>query len=243
MKSIPISKVTDYVEDNIGKFHSARLASLRKLKLEQILRRKNPYLFKAKNVRTSESLVRAILDAHLSSNEETKFGEFFEKLAIFVSEAAFDGKKSSTEGIDLEFQRGGKRYIVSVKSGPNWGNSSQIKKMVQNFRTAKRVLRANNPDSEIVAVNGCCYGKDANPDKGDYYKYCGQAFWQFISGNSELYLDLIVPIGYKAKEKNKDFLDEYYRIINLFTSEFSNKFCKNGNIDWEALVKFNSAKK
>ncbi|MBN1690600.1 MAG: cytosolic protein [Dehalococcoidia bacterium] len=243
MKSIPISIVSDYVEDNIGKFHSARLASLQKLKLEQILRRKNPYLFKAKNVRTSESLVRAILDAHLSSNEETKFGEFFEKLAIFVSETAFDGKKSSTEGIDLEFQRKGKRYIVSVKSGPNWGNSSQIKKMVQNFKTAKRVLRAHNPDSEIIAVNGCCYGKDSNTDKGDYYKYCGQAFWEFISGNSNLYLDLIVPIGHKAKEKNKEFIDEYYRIVNLFTAEFSNKFCKDGNIDWEALVKFNSSVK
>jgi len=243
MKSIPISRITNYVEENIYKFHAARLASFKDLKLEHILKRKNPYLFRAKNVLTSESLIRALLDAHLSSNEETKFGEFFEKLAIFISETAADGKKSSTEGIDLEFKRGGKRYIVSVKSGPNWGNSGQIKKMIQNFKTAKKVLRANNPDSEIVAVNGCCYGTDSNPDKGDYYKYCGQAFWEFISGSSSLYIDLIVPIGHKAKEKNQEFLIEYSRIVNLFTSEFSGKFCKDGKIDWETLVKFNSSKK
>jgi hypothetical protein len=243
MKSIPISRITNYVEENIYKFHAARLASFKDLKLEHILKRKNPYLFRAKNVLTSESLICALLDAHLSSNEETKFGEFFEKLAIFISETVSDGKKSSTEGIDLEFKRGGKRYIVSVKSGPNWGNSGQIKKMIQNFKTAKKVLRSNNPDSEIVAVNGCCYGRDSNPDKGDYYKYCGQAFWEFISGSSNLYIDLIVPIGHRAKEKNQEFLNEYSRIVNLFTSEFSGKFCKDGKIDWETLVKFNSSKK
>ena len=31
-------------------------------------------------------------------------------------------------GIDLEFDKDGVRYIVTIKSGPNWGNSSQIGK-------------------------------------------------------------------------------------------------------------------
>jgi hypothetical protein len=75
-------------------------------------------------------LVKQILDAYLSSQEETVFGDFLESLAIYVCSETYGGRKSATEGIDLDFEREGKRYIVSIKSGPNWGNSSQIKKML-----------------------------------------------------------------------------------------------------------------
>jgi hypothetical protein len=95
----------------------------------------------------------------------------------------------------------------------------------------------------IVAVNGCCYGRDNNPDKGSYFKYCGQQFWEFISGDSELYVKIVEPLGHKAKERNDEFLTSYSQIINLFTKEFSNTYCKpNGDIDWEKLVRFNSEK-
>jgi hypothetical protein len=40
--------VIKFVEDNIGNFHEARLNGLKKLKLDKVLKRKNPYLFKAK---------------------------------------------------------------------------------------------------------------------------------------------------------------------------------------------------
>jgi len=56
-----------------------------------------------------------------------------------------------------------------------------------------------------------------------------------------LYVDIIEPLGFKAKEKNQEFLEEYSQIINKFTLEFSKKFCVEGRIDWVALVKFNSS--
>ena len=80
------------------------------------------------------------------------------------------------------------------------------------------------------------------PDKGEYFKYCGQKFWEFISGDKELYLSLIKPLGHKAKEKNEEFYEEYAKIMNKFTIEFSEKFCSDGKIDWDSLVKFNSSK-
>lgn len=95
----------------------------------------------------------------------------------------YGGWKSGIPGIDLEFDHESVRYIVNIKSGPNWGNSSQISKMKSDFKTAQRTLRTSNSKLNIVCVNGCCYGLDNNPDKGDYYKYCGQKFWEFISGN------------------------------------------------------------
>lgn len=241
MKPISISNVRNYIEQNIGEFHKARLDSLIKLKLERILKRKNPYLFKAKNILIAEVLIKTFLDAHLSSQEETTFGEFLEKLAIYINSEVYNGRKSSAEGIDLEFDKNNKLFIVSIKSGPNWGNSRQISKMKDDFIKAKRILRTSKSNLEVIAVNGCCYGRDNRPDKGNYYKYCGQRFWEFISGNNNLYLDLIIPLGHNAKQKNDEFLKEYSKIVNKFTLEFSNKFCVDGAIDWESLVKFNSS--
>jgi len=236
--------VTDFVEKNIVTFHKRRADSLQKLKLSQVLARKNPYLFRAKNISSAQDLVKLLLDAHLSSQEEAIFGEFLEELAIFVCNRVFNGKKSSAEGIDLEFERDDVLYIVSIKSGPNWGNSSQIKKMIDNFKKAQRILRTNNSDRRsILAVNGCCYGKDNQPDKGDYLKLCGQEFWEFISGNPNLYIEIVEPLGYKAKERNQEFSEDYGRILNLFTNQFFQDFCTDGKIDWDKLVKFNSGRK
>lgn len=235
------SEVSQYVEQNIGIFHQKRIQSLDNLKLTQVLRRKNPYLFKAKSVMTAEQIIRGIVDAHISSNEETIFGDWLEGLAIFINNKVYGGYKSGITGIDLEFDNNGMRYIVAIKSGPNWGNSSQLQKMMTDFKTAKKTLRTSNAQINVVAVNGCCYGKENQPDKGDYFKYCGQQFWAFISGHSTLYIDLIEPLGYKAREKNDEFAISYAQMINKFTRDFTIEFCKeSGEIDWEKLVQFNA---
>jgi len=242
MNELNLEDVKEYVSQNIGGFHSARLESLARLEFKKILLRKNPYLFKAKNVLTSEAFVKLLLDAHLSSQEETIFGSFLESLAIFISGKVYRGVKSSAEGIDLEFSKNDIKYIVAIKSGPNWGNSSQLKKMINDFKQAKRILGTNASRTNIVAVNGCCYGRDNSPDKGDYLKYCGQAFWEFISENPNLYTEIIEPLGYKTREKNEEFEEQYSILINRFTTEFSAEFCPEGVINWEKLVELNSKK-
>ena len=240
MPQITVDDVREYVENNIDGFHSTRLKKLEKLKLDNVLKRKNPYLFRAKNVITAPDLVKIFLDAHLSSQEETLFGKFLEGLAIFANEKVYGGWKSSAEGIDLEFNRMDIRYIVSIKSGPNWGNSSQIKRMRENFSQAQRILRQGDKSMNIRAVNGCCYGKDNRPDKSGYLKYCGQKFWEFISGNAGLYTEIIEPLGHKAKEKNDEFVKNYARVINKFSESFMERFCEDGLIQWEQLLDFNS---
>jgi hypothetical protein len=242
MKKIDSGDVKDYVAQNIGEFHASRLKGLAKLELRQILLRKNPYLFKARNVLTSEALVRQLLDAHLSSSTETIFGGFLEGLAIFICGKIYGGSKSAAEGIDLEFIKDKVKYIVAIKSGANWGNSSQIARMKDNFKQAKRILNTNTSKMNIVSVNGCCYGRDNVPDKGDYLKYCGQVFWEFISGDPNLYTEIIEPLGYKAKEKNEEFEKQYAIWINKFTAEFSAEFCPKGEINWKKIVELNSKK-
>ncbi|MGL1932249.1 MAG: PmeII family type II restriction endonuclease [Desulfotalea sp.] len=234
-----------YVEQNISSFHQKRLEKLDSLKLYNVLQRKNPYLFKAKNILKSQELVEAIVDAFLSSSEEGIFGDWLEGLAIFINHKVYGGRKSGIPGVDLEFDLENARHIVSIKSGPNWGNSSQIKKLIDNFNSARRVLRTSGAQINIVAVNGCCYGKTTTKNryksKGDYYKFCGQAFWEYISGDSTLYKSIIEPLGHQAKNKNDEFEKSYAKKINLFTKEFTTDFCdQDGAIDWNKLLEFNS---
>lgn len=116
MKQLNLRDVSLYVEQNIGNFHQKRIQSLDRLKLSQVLKRKNPYLFKAKNVLTAEQIIKSLVDAHISSNEETIFGDWLEGLAIFINNKTYDGRKSGITGIDLEFDNRGIRNIVTIKS-------------------------------------------------------------------------------------------------------------------------------
>jgi len=101
-----IQAAQQYARQHIAPdFHEKRLASLAKLKLEAVLKRKNPYLFKAKAIHSAPDLVKQLLLAHLSSQEETLFCAFLEDLAIHICTHAYNGQKSTTEGIDLEFTR------------------------------------------------------------------------------------------------------------------------------------------
>jgi len=241
MPNLNLTDVIDYVEKNISVFHKKRIDSLDSLKLTKVLKRKNPYLFKAKYLLTADEIVKKIVEAHISSQEETIFGDWLEGLAIFINQKVYGGWKSGITGIDLEFDKDNIRHIVTIKSGPHWGNSSQIKKMKSDFVTARRTLRTSNSKLHVVAINGCCYGKQRKSDRGDYFKYCGQDFWEFISGNKDLYIDIIEPLGHKAKERNEAFMESYSKMLNKFVREFTNDFCnEDGEINWVKLVKFNS---
>lgn len=243
MSTLILKDVTEYVEQNIGNFHAKRLEKLEKLNFKEVLKRKNPYLFKAKHILTTEELVRGLLDAYLQSQEETLFGDFLEGLAIFVCQKVFKGVKSKNlEGIDLEFAKNGNYYIIEIKSGPNWGNSSQIKKMKDNFKSAKQILLNRNADLKVLAVNGCCYGIENKPDKDGYQKICGQEFWQLISDSDTLYTDIIEPLGHQAQKKNENFLTAYAKVVNKFTLKFAQDFCDDGLINWQKIVELNSKK-
>lgn len=243
MKDGLILEVKDYVAEHIGEFHAAKISRLDKLKLKVILSSKNPYLYKAKHQESAHEIVKGILDSYISSSEESMFGDWLEGLAIFIAEKVYGGKKSSAHGIDLEFDKEGIHYLVSIKSGPHWGNSTQFKHLEEDFKSATKVLHTSKSKLHIEAVNGCCYGKDRHPDKGHYQKLCGQEFWEFISGRPNMYLEIIEPLSTKAKERNEEYLAQYNCKLNLFELEFMTEYAKSdGSVDWEKFVKMNSGK-
>src|SRR5437762_478060 len=120
--NLDLKAVEKYVNEHIDSFHNQRLILLTTLDLSTLLKSKNPYLFRAKNMLLAQEFVEEVLNARLAASEEGAFGGFLEDLAIFVSEMMKGGWKSGITGIDLEFKEGNRHCIVSIKSGPNWGN-------------------------------------------------------------------------------------------------------------------------
>lgn len=66
MKPLDLQAVTQYVEEHIAEFHKKRL----------------------------DKIIEPILDAYISSSEETVFGNWLERLAIFINELVYGGQKA-----------------------------------------------------------------------------------------------------------------------------------------------------
>jgi hypothetical protein len=232
-------KISFYVRENIDQFHMNRIARIRSLKLGHVLKNKNPYLFKAKNLNSAADLITALLDARLSSSEEGTFGIFLEDLAIFVAETAGGGVKSAAEGIDIEVVRANVRYLIAVKSGKKWGNAGQHKTLRENFRRALRVIKQSRHAGTLQPTLGICYGNFRTTDNGLYIHIGGQSFWHLISGDKQLYIDLIEPLGEEAEKHNELFNIEKAAVYNRLIREFTIRYCDtSGNIDWQKLVQF-----
>jgi len=248
MKRLNYEKLNTFIASDVIKpFYEIRLNRLESAKLSTISKRKNPYLFKAKNVETAGDLARGILDAFLSSQEETIFGELMENLAIHVCYEVFRGKKAKEgkyRSVDLIFTRDKKTYIVGIKSGPNWGNSDQVNTMKKNLKVAKKLLRAELDKRNIVSVNGCIYGRDNHPHKVSkdpdlsYYKICGQAFWELISGDDQLYKKIIQPLDKEAKKRDEVFKELYVKKINEMTKDVIDIFYTKDGLDWNKIIDY-----
>jgi hypothetical protein len=243
MSNLNTNDLTNFIEENIIiPFYKSRTNSLQKLKLKDLLAKKNPYLFRSKNITTGQDLVKAMLDAFLSSSEETIFGNLLEKLAIYVCHLEFDGYKPNEgeyKSIDLIFVRDEITYIVGIKSGSTWGNSDSVSMMISNvLKTAKEKYKKQ----KIIKVSGICYGKSKIVKHKNYFKYIGQEFWSLVSGRENFYTEIIDPLAMAIKNRDADFNGEYSRKINEMTKEIFAEFCTNNMLDWHKIVEFNSGK-
>src|SRR5579872_3132882 len=118
--------------------------------------------------------------------------------------------------------------------------------MVDNFNSARKRLQTSGAGVQVICVNGCCYGRSTPKSefkpKGNYFKKCGQRFWELISGNENLYTELILPLGHEAEKRNREYDQAYDELGNKLSREFLNEYSNaQGGIDWVKLVRFNSS--
>ena len=82
-------------------FYANLIEKIDGLNIKKVMKRKNPYLYRAKAMQSATEIVESVLNAFVSSSEETIFGNcFFEPIAI----AASGGNKALAEGIDIMIQ-------------------------------------------------------------------------------------------------------------------------------------------
>ena len=205
------------------------------------MKRKNPYLYRAKAMQNAAEIVESVLTAFVSSSEETIFGNwFFEPIAI----AASNGNKALAEGIDIMIQNKEENvmYAIAVKSGTSVFNADSKKRQEQNFMSAAKL--AQQAKARYEAYVGYSYGKKKESGRAKpkiYQELAGKKFGATLTGDEEFYKKIITYMGTLPEQYVAQYQESYNKAANRLVREFSNIFCKdNGSIDWEKLVEFNS---
>lgn len=223
----------------LEEFYSTLIQKIDEINIAKIMKRKNPYLYRAKAMQNAAEIVESVLSAFVSSSEETIFGNcFFEPLAI----AASGGNKALAEGIDIMLHEENTIYAVAVKSGPSVFNADSKKRQEQNFTAASKL--AQQAKAHYDPIIGYAYGKKKETGKGKpkmYRELAGKQFWAELTGDDDFYLKIIQFMGTLPEKYVADYKESYNKASNRLVREFSNMFCKeDGSIDWERLVEFNS---
>lgn len=231
-------EVVSAVSIALTEFYTSLTNKLNELDVDAILKRKNPYLYRAKGINSAAQIVDGILSAYVSSSEETIFGNtFFEPIAIVVS----GGQKAVTEGVDITVDKDNTIYSIAVKSGTSVFNADSRKRQEQNFQSAQK--RAQQAKKAFFPVVGYGYGKKKiKPSNEKFYKeLAGKDFWYWLTGDPEFYTKLIQFMGTHPDQYATQFEESYSKAENRMIREFTLKYCnEDGSINWDVLIKFNS---
>lgn len=91
----------------------------------------------------------------------------------------------------------------------------------------------------IQPTLGICYGKFPTTNNGERLHIGGQSFWHLLSGDKNLYTDIIQPLGHQADRFNEEFERQKNNTYNRMTREFTNEYCdEQGSINWKKVVQF-----
>ncbi len=233
------------VSSLLDQFHTRRVQVLDSLELRKVLRRKNPFLYRAIGADEPTEIVGSLLDASISSSDETLFGNiFFEPLALWVASEAHRGdpsvsvRASSAAGVDIEIETEKRVSLYAVKSGTAVFNSQSSKKQLEEFRAARsRLFKTQKQFDGVIAYS---YGKK-RARTGEVRALAGQDFWDEISGETEFYLRVIRAMGLGAARRELSFRAAYQSAVQRFSTELLMNFSgDDGGLDWEKLLRYNS---
>jgi hypothetical protein len=231
------------IAECLDNFYKHRLEKIRKLQLRAVLRRKNPYLFRALHTEKASEIVEQILSAFLMSSDETIFGnDFFEPIAREVS----GGQASDGKGVDVVVHTETEIRAYAVKSGANAQNASARDKQEQEFNELRqRLAKLRKRFDPVLAA---AYGR-INRRSGvrvvkarSFREVAGQAFWTELTGDSDFYLKLMRLMQDIPAKHQETYKPEWDAAINRLTGEFIADFCTgDGNVDWDKLTAFVSS--
>lgn len=185
-------------------------------------------------------LIESILNNRMSISNKTIFGEsFYEKLVCNILKVR-DCKYELISKFDNDFDKvdisviiNEIKYLLQIKSAPNWGNSSSIEQ-------TETVLKSHIPKGYICII--CCINghDDNNKRLGNFNDYfllsnkevnwlCGNVLFEFLTGNSRAFRIILNC----AKENTISIPNKN---VEQLTECFLKNFVDNdGNIKWDLI--------
>lgn len=235
------------IEQLLNTLYKKRFSKLEEVDLNRLLK-KNPFLFRSIGIDDPNELVVAMLDAFLSSSDETLFGnDFFEPLAYWTAKNAQlngDDKReavtvSSASGADLSIETATSYLAIAVKSGTNIFNSQSTKGQSSEFRELQARLRKMG--KEIRPIVGYGYGRHKATKASKNEKHAGQAFWHLLSGEENFYIRIFNTIGKYAIPHRQVYLQKYNKTKNRILKQLTINFVEdNGDLSWKKIIEYNS---
>jgi hypothetical protein len=164
--------------------------------------------------------------------------------------------KASAQGMDIDVERGGYRYMIQFKSGGHSDNSRSGETQDKCFQAAlNRTGRGEREDKAIERQPDRCelptktltviaYGTAGcvRRDKGPMMRLAGQTAWWFLTGDPEFYLKLVRIFNEDADKFEAELVQakksELQRLLGLLREMFVDS---NGKMNWEKLTRHTCA--
>jgi hypothetical protein len=196
--------------------------------MRDIIKGKNPYLYRASGIRTCDDLVRRVLVDYGSASVEGDFGKFFET----VAQVASGGVKPAGGGeVDLDIRIDGVARLYAIKSGAKGFNSSSYDKAKRDLNSAERRLRQDRVRTEKKIA--FAYGRKTTSFREGIEHMASKDFWAEVSGDADFYEKLLRACDALAYLYTADMRAPYDGLL----AEAHHLFCKDNEIDWERILK------
>ncbi|MBI2886839.1 MAG: hypothetical protein HYY02_06490 [Chloroflexi bacterium] len=196
--------------------------------MREIIRDKNPYLYRASGVNTCQEIVQRALQDYISASVENNFGAFFEAVARIFS----GGVKPVGGGeVDLDVRKADVAFLYAMKSGSKGFNSSSYDKARRDLLSAERRLRQDKVRTEKRIA--FAYGKRQETDKDGIIQLTSKAFWGEVSGDPLFYKKLLNACALLSPLYTADLQAPYDRLLE----EAHSLFCEEDGINWDKVLK------
>ena len=226
--SIGMERSIKVVEEFEVTFTKPITEKVSKLRMRDIVKRKNPYLYRASGVSTCEEFVNRAFTEDTSTIGENYFGSFFESVARIVS----GGIKPAGGGeIDLEVRRDNAAYLYTIKSGPGGYNSSTEAKARTDLGHAERRLRQDRVTTHKKMAYA--YGRRTTSFKDGIEKLASKDFWYELSADEQFYRKLLEICAELTPLFEADVNAPYQRLLN----EAHELFCEGDSIRWDKVIR------
>lgn len=214
-----------HFEEFFAKPFAAKLLSLH---INDIIRNKNPYLYRASGIETCEQLVSRAFNDYVSSSVEGYFGPFFEAVARVIS----GGVKPPKGGeVDLFIKLDGTVRLYVIKSGSKGFNSSSYDKAKRDIDSAEARLWQDKVTTEKRI--SFAYGRRAKTSmKGGIVHLSSKDFWAELSGDPNFYKKLLDVCALLAPLYVADMQAPLADLLK----EAQESFCEGDSVNWDKVM-------